>query len=71
MSIADIHLVEGVFSATQKDQIIKDITDTLVKHEGEAARNTTLVIIREVKSGDWGRGGVGLTADAIIRANES
>jgi 4-oxalocrotonate tautomerase len=61
MSILKLELIEGAFSPSQKQEIISALTDTMLKFEGEAARPTTYVLVSEIKSGDWGRGGVGLT----------
>jgi 4-oxalocrotonate tautomerase len=56
-----VKLIEGVFSAAQKQRMIKELTDTMVAIEGENLRQVTWVIIEEIKSGDWGMGGKGTT----------
>jgi len=66
MSIVHVDLIEGVFSSSEKQQMIQDLTNSMLKFEGEAARETTIVLIREVKSGDWGKGGKSLDADDIV-----
>jgi 4-oxalocrotonate tautomerase len=64
MPLVNVKLVEGVFSAEQKQQIVRDLTETMVAIEGENMRPVTVVIVEEVKSGDWGIGGKPLsTAD--------
>ena len=65
MPLVNVKLIEGVFTSTQKQEIIRKLTDTLVSIEGENLRPYTLVIIDEVKSGDWGVGGHGLTTAAV------
>jgi 4-oxalocrotonate tautomerase len=61
MPLVDIQLIEGVFDKTQKQTMIKKITDAMVEIEGETMRNVTWVRIHEVESGNWGIGGKGLT----------
>jgi 4-oxalocrotonate tautomerase len=57
MPLINVKLVEGVFTAAQKQEMVRKLTDTMVSIEGENLRPLTLVIIEEVKSGDWGVGG--------------
>jgi 4-oxalocrotonate tautomerase len=52
----------GVFTPEQKSEMIHQLTETMVRIEGENLRPVTWVIVDEVKSGDWGIGGKGLTA---------
>ncbi len=61
MPLVDIQLIEGVFDKSQKQVMIKKITDAMVEIEGETMRNITWVRIHEVESGNWGIGGKGLT----------
>jgi 4-oxalocrotonate tautomerase len=64
MPLIEVKLIENVFSAEQKQQIITELTDTMVSIEGENMRSVTTVIVEEVRSGDWGIGGTALsTAD--------
>jgi 4-oxalocrotonate tautomerase len=46
---------------TQKQEMIRKLTDAMVSIEGEKMREVTLVIVEEVKSGSWGIGGTALT----------
>ena len=57
MPIVNIKVIEGVFSQDQKQEMIRRMTDVLVDLEGEYMRPFTVVVIEEVKSGDWGVGG--------------
>jgi 4-oxalocrotonate tautomerase len=41
--------------------MIRKITDTMVDIEGENLRPVTWVLVEEVRSGDWGIAGNGLT----------
>lgn len=50
----NVKLIEGVFSQDQKQEMIRRMTDIMVDLEGE--RPVTVVVIEEVKSGDWGVG---------------
>ena len=65
MPLIDIQLIEGVFSAAQKKEMIEKVTDTMVKIEGEAMRGVTWVRVQELGSGEWGIGGKALTTDDV------
>jgi 4-oxalocrotonate tautomerase len=65
MPLIEVHLIEKVFSAAQKRQIIEKLTDAMVAVEGENMRGVTTVKISEVASGDWGIGGKPLTTEAV------
>jgi len=67
MPLVDIQLIEGVFDADEKRKMIEEVTETMVRIEGEAMRATTWVRIEEIASGEWGIGGKAMTA-ADIRA---
>ena len=67
MPLVQVKVIEGVFSDDQKGEMIRRLTDTMVAIEGENLRAVTWVIVEEVKSGEWGIGGNGLTA-ADVRA---
>ena len=61
MPLVNVRLIEGVFTPEQKREMIHQLTETMVEIEGENLRPVTWVILEEVKSGDWGVGGNGLT----------
>jgi 4-oxalocrotonate tautomerase len=64
MPLIEVKLIENVFTATQKKQMISKLTDAMVSIEGENLRSVTTVIIEEVPSGNWAIGGKSLsTAD--------
>jgi 4-oxalocrotonate tautomerase len=65
MPFVNVKLIEGVFTASQKQEMIRKLTDTMVSIEGENMRPVTWVVIEEVKSGDWGVGGDRLTASDV------
>jgi 4-oxalocrotonate tautomerase len=61
MPLLNVKLIEGVFTPKQKQEMIRKLTDTMVAIEGENLRQYTWVVVEEVKSGDWGMGGKGIT----------
>ena len=61
MPLVNVRVIEGVFTPEQKREMIRQLTETMVEIEGENLRSVTWVIVEEVKSGDWGIGGNGLT----------
>jgi 4-oxalocrotonate tautomerase len=65
MPYVDIKVIEGVFDATQKEEMITRVTETMVDIEGEALRPFTLVTVAEVRSGSWGVGGKALTTQDV------
>jgi 4-oxalocrotonate tautomerase len=67
MPLVNVRLIEGVFTSEQKREMIRQLTETMVEIEGENLRPVTWVVVEEVKSGDWGIGGNGLTT-ADVRA---
>ncbi len=67
MPLIQVKVIEGVFTEGQKRQIVQKLTDAMVSIEGESMRSVTWVIVEEVKSGNWGIGGISLTT-ADVRA---
>jgi len=65
MPLVQVKVIEGVFSEAQKKEMIKKITDTMVSIEGENLRQVTVVIVEEIKSGDWGIGGKAMTTKDV------
>lgn len=65
MPLVNVRVIEGVFTAEQKREMIRRITDTMVEIEGENLRPVTWVVVEEVRSGDWGIGGDGLTTEDV------
>lgn len=65
MPLINVKVIEDVFTAEQKQQIVERLTDAMVSIEGEAMRGVTWVVIEEVRSGDWGVGGQALTTQAV------
>lgn len=65
MPLIQVKVIENVFSAAQKTEMISRLTDAMVSIEGENLRPVTWVVIDEVRSGDWGIGGNALTCGAV------
>ena len=65
MPFIQVKVIEGVFSSAQKKEIIEKLTDTMVAIEGENMREVTMVVVEEMKSGDWGIGGKSITTDFV------
>ena len=71
MPLATIKVIEGVFSGHEKQRMIEKVSEAIVSVEGESLREKTVVLLEEVKSGDWGIGGKTLTADAVKKLRAS
>jgi len=65
MPLINVKVLEGVFTPKQKQQIITKLTDTMVSIEGENMRPVTLVVVEEIKSGDWAVGGQAFTTKDV------
>ena len=65
MPLVTVKLIEGVFTPTQKQEMICQLTETMVSIEGENLRPVTVVVVEEVKSGDWGVGGKTFTVSDV------
>jgi 4-oxalocrotonate tautomerase len=61
MPLVTVKVIENVFTPGQKQDMIRKLTDTMVEIEGENLRPVTWVVVEEVRSGDWGIAGNGLT----------
>lgn len=65
MLLINVKVIEGVFRDSQKQEMVKKITDAMVTIEGENMPQVTWVVVEVVKSGDWGIGGKTLTTDEV------
>ncbi len=63
MPLINVKMLEGVFTPKQKQDMISKLTDTMVSIEGDNMRSVTVVILEEIKSGDWGIGDNSLTTN--------
>jgi 4-oxalocrotonate tautomerase len=62
MPLVNVRVIEGVFTPEQKTEMIHQLTEAMVRIEGENLRPVTWVVVDEVKGGDWGIGGKSLSA---------
>jgi 4-oxalocrotonate tautomerase len=62
MPLVTIDVIKDVFTPSQKQQLIKNVTEAMVAVEGEALRGVTWVRIQEFEQGDWALGGRALSA---------
>jgi 4-oxalocrotonate tautomerase len=69
MPLVTVKVFENEFNTAQKAQIIQQVTEAMVSSIGEAVRPATWVLVEEIKSGDWGVGGHGLTLEEVQAAN--
>ena len=60
-----VKVIEGVFTSEQKRAIVEKLTDAMVAVEGERLRPVTVVVLDEVKGGNWGIGGKPLTTQDV------
>tara|TARA_R110002020_G_scaffold14731_6_gene52343 strand:+ start:911 stop:1174 length:264 start_codon:yes stop_codon:yes gene_type:complete len=65
MPLIQVKLIEDVFTAEQKQRIVRELTDAMVAIEGENMRPVTWCIVEEVHSGDWGIAGNPLTTSDV------
>jgi 4-oxalocrotonate tautomerase len=65
MPLVQVKVIKGVFDSNQKQEMITQLTETMVGIEGEALRGVTWVTVDEVESGDWGIGGHCLTTQDV------
>jgi 4-oxalocrotonate tautomerase len=65
MTLIQVTVIEGVFTDSQKREIIERLTNAMVSIEGESLREHIWCLLGEVASGDWGSGGQTLTVDDV------
>jgi len=71
MPMVKISIIENVFTSEQKKEMIEKVTNAMVSIEGEAMRGVTWVVVEEIKEGDWGIGGQGLTSSDVHKIQAS
>jgi 4-oxalocrotonate tautomerase len=54
VSLIAVKVIEGLFEAPQKREIVDRLTDAMVAIEGESMRHLTWCIVEEVAHSDWG-----------------
>jgi 4-oxalocrotonate tautomerase len=65
MPFVQVKVIEGVFSAKQKKEMIHRVTEAMVSVEGENMRPVTTVVIEDIKSGEWAIGGKTLSTAEV------
>ena len=65
MPLIEVKLLEEVFTPAQKTELIQRLTDAVVAIHGERVRAVTWVLLQDVRSGEWGVGGQGLTTEDV------
>jgi len=65
MPLVNVKLIAGVFTHGQKQEMIRRLTGAMVSVGGESMRSVTWVVVEEVRSGDWGMGGLPLTVSDV------
>jgi 4-oxalocrotonate tautomerase len=65
MPLINVKVIEGVFSNSQRREIVQKLTETMVSIEGENMRGVTWCVLEEVHSGDWAIGGNPLTTQDV------
>jgi 4-oxalocrotonate tautomerase len=66
MPFIQVKVIENVFSDEQKEQIVRELTDAMVKIEGENMRPVTWCVVEEVRSGSWAIAGNPLTTADVL-----
>ena len=66
MPSIDIQVLEGVFSAQEKSEIIRKVTNAFGEVAGETIKGGTSVRVHEVRSGSWGFAGNILTTEDAL-----
>lgn len=65
MPLVTIDVIKDVFTPSQKQELIKRVTEAMISVEGEALRGVTWVRVQEFEQGDWAIGGKPLTAHDV------
>jgi 4-oxalocrotonate tautomerase len=65
VQLIQVKLIEGVFTAPQKREIVERLSEAMIAIAGEGMRGVTWCLVEEVPSGEWGIGGQTLTTDDV------
>jgi 4-oxalocrotonate tautomerase len=71
MPLITVKVIENVFTPKQKQEIIEKLTESMIRIEGENLRPYTVVLVEDVKEGDWGVGGKTLTASQVHKLQQT
>lgn len=70
MPLVTIDVIANVFTKEEKAEMINQVTEAMIRVEGEGMRDKTWVKIHEVEEGSWGIGGMTPTAEMINAMTE-
>lgn len=65
MPFIEVKTIKDVFSADEKAQIIKEVTDVFGRMRGSEFVEGTWVVISELGDGHWGEGGAVLMKENV------
>jgi 4-oxalocrotonate tautomerase len=65
MPFINIKVIQGVFTAEEKREMVERVSEAVIAVEGEALRPVTHTAITETLSGEWAVGGHAMTADDV------
>jgi len=63
MPFIDVKIIEGVLDDSQKQALVAELAEAVVRVGGEGMRAMTRCAIQEIRSGLWGVGGKPLTTE--------
>ena len=66
MPFVTVKVIEGVFDELRKRELVEQVTEAMVRVEGEAMRPLTWVVVEEIKSGDWYIGGAAKPTQDVL-----
>jgi 4-oxalocrotonate tautomerase len=67
MPLVDIHVIKGIWSKEQKEEMMRVTTDALCGVWGDNVRKLTWVRVIETEEGQWMIDGQVFTADHVAR----
>ena len=65
MPFITIKVFENELSPVQTAELIHDVTEAVIPFVGEGLRESTWIVVEEVKSGAWGIGGKAFRLDNL------
>jgi 4-oxalocrotonate tautomerase len=65
MFLIQVKLIEGVFTAPQKQELVERLTDAVLTTAGEGMRRVTWCLLEELDGRAWATGGQPVTLDDI------
>jgi 4-oxalocrotonate tautomerase family enzyme len=65
MPFVEVKSIQGVLSADEKAQVIREVTDVFARMKGDDFAAGTWVVINELGDGNWGEGGAVLLKENV------